>query len=54
MKIGMKLSNQTVPEINAKNANFTRTNNRQSLAGANRDVLHTMDFLIPLVFGWEN
>ena len=30
-------------ESNATNSDFTRTNNTQSLAGANRDVIQTMD-----------
>ena len=48
MKIGLELSTQTVPESIATNANFTRTNDTQSLAGANRAVMQTMDFLIVL------
>ena len=51
MKIGLEPSTQTVPESNATNANFTRTNSTQSLAGANRDVGQAMDFLIALFFG---
>ena len=46
MKIGLEPSNQMVPECNATNVNFTRTNNTQSLAGANRDVMQTMNFPI--------
>ena len=34
-----------VPEGNATNTYFTRTSNTQSLAGANRAVIQTMDFL---------
>ena len=41
MKIGLEPSTQTVPESNTTNANFTRTNNTQSLAVANRDVIQT-------------
>ena len=43
---GLGTSTQTVPEGNATNTNFKRTNNTQSLAGANRAVIRTMDFLI--------
>ena len=39
-------STQTFPEGNATNINFKRTNNTQSLAGASRVVIGTMDFLI--------
>ena len=53
MKIGLEPSTQTIPECNAANANITRTNNTLSLAGANRDVTQTMDFLIALRFEWE-
>ena len=34
-------------------SSFTRTNSAQSLAGANRDVMQAMDFLIASFFGWE-
>ena len=52
MKIGPEPSTQTVPESNATNATFTRTNNTQSLAGVNLDE-ETVDFLTELIFGWE-
>ena len=39
-------STQTVPEGNATNTGFKRTNNTQSLAGANRAVIRTMYFSI--------
>ena len=38
----------------ATNANFTRTNNTKSLAGANLDEMQTVDFLTALLFGWES
>ena len=41
MKIGLEPSTQTTPEGNATNANFTWTNNTQSLADADRDVMQT-------------
>ena len=41
MKIVLELSTQTVPERNDTDANFTRTNSTQSLAGANRAVMLT-------------
>ena len=53
MKIGLETSIQTVPESNATNANFTRTNKTQSLAGAIRDVMQIINFLIALFSGWE-
>ena len=37
----------------ATNANFTRTYNEQSLAGANLDEMQTVDFLTAVLFGWE-
>ena len=42
-----------VRESSATSANFTRTNNTQSLAAANRDVMQILDFLITLFFGWK-
>ena len=51
MKIGLESSTQTVPECNATNAYLTRPNNTHSFAGANRDVMKTMDFFIALFFG---
>ena len=41
MKIILDSFTQTVPESNVANADFTRTNNTQSLADANRDVVQT-------------
>ena len=54
-KIELEPSTQTVPENNATNANFTRTDKTQPLAGANRDVMQTMVFLVALFFldAWE-
>ena len=43
---GLGMSTQTIPEGNVTNTNFKRKNNAQSLAGANRAVIRTMDFLI--------
>ena len=37
-------------ESNATNSDVTRTNNTQSLAGANRDVIQIMGFTICIVF----
>ena len=50
---GLGTSTQTVPKDKATNTNFTRTNNEQSLAGANRAVIWTMDLLISQFIGWE-
>ena len=36
------------------NANFTKTNNTQSLASANLDEMQTVDFLTTLLFGWKS
>ena len=47
IKIGLEPSTQIDPE---SNANFTRTKNIKSLAGANHDVMQTMDLLLALVF----
>ena len=38
MKIELESPIQTVPESSGTNADFTRTNNTQSLPGANRHV----------------
>ena len=38
----------------ATNANLTKTNNIQSLAGANLDEMQTLDFLTALLFGWKS
>ena len=46
----LDLSSQTVSESNATNANFIRTNNKQSLAGVNCNVTQTVAFLIALLF----
>ena len=43
MKIGLEPPTQTVPESKSANANLSRTNNTQLLAGTNRN-----DFS-----GWE-
>ena len=53
MKIELDSCSQRVPESNATNANFTRTNNIPSLAGANSNVMKTMNFLTATFFGWE-
>ena len=53
MKIRLEPSTQTAPENKATSANFTRTNNSQSLPGTNCDLMVTMNFLIA-VFGWGN
>ena len=53
VNIGLEPYTQTFPESNATNANFTRTNNTQSLAGANLYEMETVDFLNALLFGWE-
>ena len=44
-------STQTIPEGNAANTNLKRTNNTQSIAGANSVVIRTMNFLIAWFFG---
>ena len=51
-KIRLEPSNQTVPESN-KNATqkIYKNEQTQSLAGANRLVMQTMDFLNALYFG---
>ena len=38
----------------ATNANFTKTNNTQSLAGANLDEVQTVDFLTALLLDRES
>ena len=44
---GLRTSTQTLPEGNVTNTNFERTNNTQlSIAGENRAVIRTIDFLI--------
>ena len=53
MKIILDSFTQIVPESNVANADFTRTNNTQSLADANRDVVQTKYSLTALIFGWE-
>ena len=55
MKIGLEPVHPNGPrkQMNATNASFTRTNNIQLLAGANRDVMQAMGFLIAVFFGWE-
>ena len=53
MKIVLEPPTQMVPENNAANANFTRTNNTQSLASANRDAMEAMDFPVAFLFGLE-
>ena len=61
---GLGTSPQKVPEgmlqililkksTNATNTNFKKTNNTQSLGGANRAEIRTMDFLIARFFGWQ-
>ena len=57
MAVELESSTQTVPKSNATNANLTRSNNTQSLADANRDVVQTIDILLinyitALFWGW--
>ena len=47
IKTGLEPSTKIGP---ASNANFTRTKNKKSLAGANCDVTQTTDFLVTLIF----
>ena len=47
------MSTQTVPQGNATNVGFKRTNNTQSLAGPNRAVIRAMDFLNAYFIGRE-
>ena len=41
------------PESNTTNANFTRTNNTQSLVVANLVEMETVNFQTAVLFGWE-
>ena len=50
---GLEPLTQTVPESNTTGANFTLSNNTQSLAGGNRDVMQTIDSSLTLWFGSE-
>ena len=53
MIVGLEPSTPTAPEGNATYVNFTKTNDTQSLSGANRDVMPKMDFLIALISRWS-